>query len=110
MFKIGNLSINCDFEIRVIREDEFDADMFIDIKDRPVDINIGSNDFKITSRIQFNKVRGLLLRISKDSYNMTVHLLDSIDLHSAYANFEINYKDSILEIREINGVVNVNKK
>jgi hypothetical protein len=110
MFNIGNLNLNCDFETRVIREDELDADIFIDIKNRPLDIGLGENDFGITSRIQFSLVRGILLRISKQSYNMTVHLLANIDLHSAYANFEIEYKDSVLNIKEIDGVVCIYKK
>jgi hypothetical protein len=110
MFFIGNLNLNCDFDTRIIREDEFDADIFIDVKNKPLDINLGNNDFGITSRIQFNLVRGILLRISKQSYNMTVHILANIDLHSAYSNFEINYKNSILSIKEINGIVCVTKK
>ena len=109
MLYIGNLTLNCDFETRIIREDKLDADIFIDIKNRSLDINLGSNDFGITSRIQFNMVRGLLLRINKQGYIMTVHLLSSIDLHSAYSNFEIGYKDSILNISEIDGRVCLNK-
>lgn len=110
MFNVGNLSLNCDFETRIIREDELDADIFIDLKNKPLDINLGNNDFGITSRIQFNLVRGILLRISKQDYNMTVHILANIDLHSAYSNFEANYKDSILNIKEINGTVCITKK
>jgi len=109
MVNIGNLKLNCDFETRIIREDELDADIFIDIKNRPLDINLGKNDFGITSRVQFNLVRGLLLRISKQSYNMTVHLLSSIDLHSAYANFEIEYKNSILNIKDSEGIAWISK-
>lgn len=110
MLNIGNLTLNCDFETRIIREDELDADIFVDIKNRPLDIDLGNNDFGITSRIQFNWVRGVILRLSKQSHYMTVHLLANIDLHSAYANFEVEYKDSVLNIKEHDGIVCIYKK
>ncbi|SHJ92915.1 hypothetical protein [Tepidibacter formicigenes] len=101
MFKKGNLILKSDFDIRVIKEDDMDMDLFIDLNYRNLDIDMGKNDLNI-SRIQFPKVRGLVIRFSKNGYIMTCHILRDIDLHSAFANFEIDYKDSSINIINLN--------
>lgn len=100
MYINGNLKLDSDFEIRVIREDEFDIDLFIDINYRSVDLNIGNNDLNI-SRIQFQMVRAVLLRFSKNGTIMTCHMLRNIDLYSAFSNFEIEYKDRVVSIKKV---------
>ncbi|WP_236880034.1 hypothetical protein, partial [Clostridioides difficile] len=92
---LGNLNLNLDFDYRIIREENEDVDIFIDINYRSLDIDTdGSNLFN--SRIQFPFVRALILRLNKNNQCMTIHLLRDIDLFSAFANFEVDYTDSII--------------
>ncbi|MEG0843184.1 MAG: hypothetical protein RRZ84_04505 [Romboutsia sp.] len=109
MITIGNLNLDTDFEYRIIREDEHDMDLFIDINYRGLDIDCGESSF-FNSRIQFPFVRSLILRISKSTSTMTVHLMRDIDLFSAFANFEIDCKGSILNIKNIHEKVSIYKK
>ena len=50
MIKIHNLNLDTDFEYRVIREDENDVDLFIDINYRSLDLEINDSYF-LNSRI-----------------------------------------------------------
>ncbi|OPJ55940.1 hypothetical protein [Alkalithermobacter paradoxus] len=109
MFTKGNLTIDTDFDIRIIKEDDMDVDLFIDLGYRSLDLNIGKNDLDI-SRIQFTKVRGLVIRFSKSGNVMTCHMLRDIDLHSAFANFEIDYKYSVINIVDLDDKVEVFKQ
>lgn len=98
MIEIGNLKLNTDFEYRIIREEDNDIDIFIDVNYRSLDIDCDGCNF-FNSRIQFPFVRSLILRINKDNYLMTVHLMRDIDLFSAFANFEFDYKNYIFNIK-----------
>lgn len=89
MINIGKLCLNTDFDYRIIREEDNDIDLFIDINYRSLDIDTCEDSF-FNSRVQFPYVRSLILRINKESNVMTVHLMRDIDLFSAFANFEIN--------------------
>ena len=109
MIKIGNLNLDSDFDYRVIREEDNDLDLYIDINYRCVDINVGESNF-FNSRIQFPYVRSILIRINKESYLMTVHLMRDIDLFSAFANFEVDYTNSIFEIKNYQEKVIIDKK
>ncbi|WKK93416.1 hypothetical protein Q0Y04_03225 [Clostridioides difficile] len=105
---LGNLNLNLDFDYRIIREENDDVDIFIDINYRSLDIDTdGSNLFN--SRIQFPFVRALILRLNKNNQCMTIHLLRDIDLFSAFANFEVDYTDSIVNIKNQNEKVILNK-
>ena len=98
MLKIGNLCLDSDFDFRVIREEDNDIDLFIDINYRSLDIDTNENGF-FNSRIQFPYVRSLILRINKEANVMTVHLMRDIDLFSAFANFEVNYDNCVINIK-----------
>ena len=98
MINIGNLSLDTDFDYRIIREEENDLDLFIDLNYRSLDIDSGNTDL-FSSRIQFPFVRSIILRLNRESHIMTVHLMRDIDLFSAFANFELDYKDSIIKIK-----------
>ncbi|MGL5663248.1 MAG: hypothetical protein ACRCW8_05595 [Cetobacterium sp.] len=98
MIEIGNLKLDTDFEHRIIREEDGDIDIFIDVTYRSLDIECDNCDF-FNSRIQFPFVRSLILRINKDSDIMTVHLMRDIDLFSAFANFEFTHKDYVFNIK-----------
>ena len=101
MVKIYNLNLDTDFEYRVIREEDDDIDLFIDVNYRSVDIDCSNNSF-FSSRIQFPFVRSIILRFNKTSDKMTVHFMRDIDLFSAFANFEIDYTNSTICIKNNN--------
>ncbi len=98
MLNIGNLNLDIDFDYRIIREENNDVDLFIDINYRSLDIDTDNNGF-FNSRVQFPFVRSLILRINKESNIMTVHLMRDIDLFSAFANFEVNYDNCVINIK-----------
>ena len=98
MINIGKLCLNTDFDYIIIREEDNDIDLFIDINYRSLDIDTCEDSF-FNSRVQFPYVRSLILRINKESNVMTVHLMRDIDLFSAFANFEINYDNCIINIK-----------
>ena len=98
MIKIGKINLDCDFEYRIIREEDDDLDIYVDVKYRCLDIELGENNF-FNSRIQFPFVRSVLLRINKNLDTITVHLMRDIDLFSAFANFELDLSNQILCIK-----------
>lgn len=98
MVNIGKLYLDTDFDFRVLREEDNDIDLFVDLNYRSLDIDTNENSF-FNSRIQFPYVRSLILRINKESNIMTIHLMRDIDLFSAFANFEINYYNCVINIK-----------
>lgn len=98
MTKIGKINLDCDFEYRIIREENDDLDIYVDVNYRCLDIELGDNSF-FNSRIQFPYVRSILLRINKNMETITIHLMRDIDLFSAFANFELDLSDHILSIK-----------
>ena len=109
MIEIGKLKLDSDFDYRIIREEDNDVDLYIDINYRCVDINVGESQI-FNSRIQFPYVRSILLRINRESHFMTVHLMRDIDLFSAFANFEVDYHDNVFEIKKYQEKVIISKK
>ena len=98
MIQIGKINFDCDFEYRIIREEDDDLDIYVDVNYRCLDTELGENNF-FNSRIQFPFVRSVLLRINKNLDTITVHLMRDIDLFSAFANFEFDYKNYIFNIK-----------
>lgn len=99
MIKIGNLNLDTEFDYRIIREEDNDIDLFIDINYRSLDIDCGYSSIFFASRLQFPFVRSIILRFNKLNNLMTVHLMRDIDLFSAFANFEIDYSNSSISIK-----------
>lgn len=99
MIKIGNLNLDTEFDYRIIREKDNDIDLFIDINYRSLDIDCGDSSIFFSSRLQFPFVRSIILRFNKLNNLMTVHLMRDIDLFSAFANFEIDYSNSSISIK-----------
>lgn len=97
----NNFSLNCDFEIRTIREDEKDKDIIISLNRRTVNLYFNDLPKYIKSRIQLLDVQNIIIRYSKDEFNniCTIHILRNIDLHSSIMNFEIDYTNFKLEIK-----------
>lgn len=108
MIEVGKLKLDSDFDYRIIREEDNDIDIYIDINYRCVDINVGESEL-FNSRIQFPYVRSILLRINKEDYLMTVHLMRDIDLFSAFANFEVDFSNSIFKIKNLQEKVIISK-
>ena len=98
----GKLHIDSDFEIRIVREDGNDIDLFIPIGNRTLNLHFDDNMNSLNSRMQFSIIRNLIFRFSLDSNNnlATIHMLNSIDLHSSVVNFEIDYSSSVVEITD----------
>ncbi|GAA0101783.1 hypothetical protein UT300012_24980 [Paraclostridium bifermentans] len=99
MIKVGNLNLDTEFDYRIIREEDNDIDLFIDINYRSLDIDCGDSSIFFASRLQFPFVRSIILRFNKLNNLMTVHLMRDIDLFSAFANFEIDYSNSSISIK-----------
>lgn len=108
MIEVGKLKLDSDFDYRIIREENNDIDIYIDINYRCVDINVRESEL-FNSRIQFPYVRSILLRINKEDYLMTVHLMRDIDLFSAFANFEVDFSNSIFKIKNLQEKVIISK-
>ena len=53
MIQIGKINFDCDFEYRIIREEDDDLDIYVDVNYRCLDIELGENNF-FNSRIQFH--------------------------------------------------------
>lgn len=96
-----NFYIEHDFEVRIIRKEENDVDLLIPIENRTLNVYI-EEGIGLHSRMQFSAVKGILLRFStlESSHICTIHLLRNIDIHSSIVNFEIDYKDHCIEVKD----------
>lgn len=106
----GNLYIHSDFEIRTVREEGNDIDLFIPIGNRTLNMYFDDDIKPLYSRMQFSIVKNLILRYSMDDENniVTVHMLRNIDLHSSVVNFEIDYSNHMIEIKDKEYFVEMN--
>lgn len=96
---INNLLIESDFEIRPIRENEIDLDHFIEIDNRVLNIYL-ENDFYPLSKLQLTKTYAILIRQSKAGNKLaSLHFLKNPDLADAYLNFDFDYNEYYLEIK-----------
>lgn len=96
-------SLISDFEVRILKEDDLDIDIIIPLDDRALDLQFDDMPNYIGNRIQCTMIKNLIIRLSKLSNNnlCTIHLLRSIDLHSSVINFEINYEDLEIHIKDL---------
>lgn len=99
-YENGEFVLYSDFEIRTLREDGNDVDLFIPLDLRVLNLSLDKMPSYIDDRFQFNEVRSIIIRISMDEGNnyCTIHLLRSVDLLSAIMNFSMDYKNSIIKI------------
>ena len=104
MYINKNFILKSDFEIREIRkEDENgDVDLFIPIGHRTINLSIPFIDGDKMSRIQLCEVKNIVIRFNTKEGNnrCSIHFLRSIDLLSHLLNFELNYKDYEIIIRQ----------
>lgn len=101
VYEKGNLIIKSDFEIRILRQEEKDVDLFIPTEYRTLNLFLENLPDYLDSRIQFPEIRNIIIRFSTEKNNdyCTIHLLKNIDLHSAVANFVINYKEHYVDLK-----------
>lgn len=101
-YRKGDFLIISDLDIRILREEEFDIDLFIPLDMRTLNLYIEELPDYINKRFQFPQVRNLIVRFStmKDEQYCTIHLLKNIDLKSAVINFEMEYKDYYIRLEE----------
>lgn len=99
-FNSYNLNIQSDFLIKAFRENEEEMDLIIPLDKRTTNLYIKDMPRFIPSRIQFNDVNSILIRICKDLKNNigTIHFLNDNGIHSTMGNFEIDYQGHILQI------------
>ncbi|WP_432405341.1 hypothetical protein [Wukongibacter sp. M2B1] len=102
IYNKNNLYLDSDFEIRMLRDDGSDIDLFIPIGNRTLNLYFDDTIDCLNSRMQFSIVRNLVFRLSTQPHNniLTVHMLGSIDLHSSVVNFEIDYSDYSIDISD----------
>ncbi len=104
MYINGNFVLKSDFEVREIRkEDENgDVDLFIPIGHKTVNLFIPFIDEDKMSRIQLCEVKNIVIRFNTKEGNnrCSIHFLKSIDLLSHLLNFELNYKDHEIIIKQ----------
>lgn len=101
-FTNGKFTLNSDFEIRIVREDSEDIDLLIPLDLRTLNLSFDNMPRYLDNRFQFTEVRNIVLRITKINQNSlcTVHLLNSVDIHSAIMNFTMNYENHSIDIVE----------
>ncbi|HLR35609.1 MAG TPA: hypothetical protein VK071_09855 [Tissierellales bacterium] len=101
-YKSGNLLIISDFEIRLLKEEELDIDLLIPLNFRTLNLHIEGLPKYINRRIQFPRVRNIVIRFTKIKGNefCTIHILNSIDFQSAIANFEVNYEKHCIRLEK----------
>lgn len=104
MYISGNLVLKSDFEIRQIREEDEngDVDLFIPIGYKTVNLFIPFIDKDKMSRIQLSEVKSIVIRFNTNVGNnrCSIHFLKNIDLFSHLLNFELNYIDYKIVIKQ----------
>lgn len=81
-----------------------DIDYFIETQSYPLNLE---HELEYMSRIQFPQSRAILVRTTPESSIITLHIMRDIDLHSSFANFEIDLKDRALKIWKYEGFIKV---
>lgn len=114
MYKFTNnkFDLYSDFEIRIVREDDLDIDLLVPLDLRTLNLYIDQMPNFLDTRFQFTEVRNVIIRLTKngaDSY-CTIHILDSVDIHSAIMNFTMNYEDHCIYIVKDDYSVEMNLK
>ena len=102
IYEKSNLKIASDFEVREIQKDEYNLDLIIPIDYRCVNLYLHNAPKYIKSRVQFPSVKSILIRfcIIEDNNICTIHFLSDSGIHSTMANFEMDYSETYIEIRD----------
>ncbi|MBK5239724.1 hypothetical protein [Clostridium sp.] len=102
IYEKKKLKIDSDFKVKQIQKDEYNIDLLIPLEYRCV--NLYFTDFPkcINSRVQFPSVKTILIRfcIIEDNSICTIHFLSDSGVHSTIANFEMDYSETYIEIKD----------
>ena len=101
-YRNGNLLILSDFEIRILREEGNDIDLFIPLNYRTLNLYLEDLPGYMDNRIQFTELKNIIIRFSTEENNnyCTIHLLRNIDFHYSVANFIINYENHSIVLKD----------
>lgn len=96
----NEFDLKSDFEIRTVREEDSDIDLLIPLELRTLNLYIDKMPNFLVDRFQFTEIRNIMIRITKysDTSLCTIHLLKSVDIHSAIMNFTMDFENHIIEI------------
>ncbi|MDK2917524.1 MAG: hypothetical protein PWQ37_257 [Candidatus Petromonas sp.] len=102
IYKKNSFIVDSDFDIRTVREEGEDIDLFLPIGNRTVNLYLNNSPDYLNSRLQFPMVRNVILRFCTSQNNnvCTVHLLRNIDLQSSVVNFEVDYTKHYISLRD----------
>lgn len=104
MYISGNFILKSDFEIRQIRQEDEngDIDLFIPIEYRTVNLFVPFIEEEKMSRIQLSEVKSIVIRFNTNNNDnrCSVHFLKNIDLLSHLLNFELEYEQYEIIIKQ----------
>lgn len=102
IYKKSNLKITSDFKVKEIQKDEYNIDLVIPVEYRCVNLYFDNFSKHINSRIQFPCVRSILIRFCtiEDNNLCTIHFLSDSGIHSTIANFEMDYSETYIEVKD----------
>ena len=102
IYEKSNLKIVSDFDIKEIKKDEYNIDLIIPINFRCLNLYMHKAPGYIKSRMQFPSVKSILVRfcIIEDNNTCTLHFLNDSGIHSSMANFEMDYSETYIEMRD----------
>ncbi|GCD09225.1 hypothetical protein [Clostridium tagluense] len=101
IYEKSNLKIESDFEVREIQKDEHNVDLIVPIGNRCVNLYLHNTPKYMKSRVQFPSVKSILIRFCtiEDNNTCTLHFLSDSGIHSTMANFEMDYSETYIEVR-----------
>ena len=102
IYEKSNLKIASDFKVTEIQKDEYNIDLIIKVEDRCINLHFHSFPKYIKSRVQFPSVKSILIRFCtmEDNNICTIHFLGDSGIHSTIANFEIDYNETYIELKD----------
>jgi hypothetical protein len=102
IYEKSKLKIDSDFDIKEVQKDDSDIDLIIPIEYRCV--NLYFTDFPkcLNSRLQFPTVKSIFIRFCtiEDNSICTIHFLSDSGVHSTIANFEMDYSETYIEVKD----------
>lgn len=98
-----NLFLKSNFEIRIVKENASDVDLFIPLTKSVLNICFIDLPPYLGNKFQCLNVFALLFRIAKAKNNntLTLHVLKNIDLNSSILSFELNYEKIQFDLSDL---------
>ena len=102
IYKKSNLKIISDFKVKEIQKDNYNVDLIIEVGYRCVNLYFDDLPKYIKSRVQFPSVKSIFIRfcIIEDNNICTLHFLSDSGVYSSMTNFEIDYSQLYMEVRD----------